>query len=218
MGPGHRRFEARPSPIGEFAATRIRGYVSFAKMETVVSILAGLGLAAACGFRVFVPLLVASVATRAGFLQPTPEFAWLGSTPAMTAFSIATVLEVVAYYVPWLDHALDTIASPASVIAGSVVAASLAVDVDPFMRWTLAIIAGGGLAATVQTGSVAARGMSLSTSGGLANPLVATAELGGAVATSVLAVMAPWLAIVGLVALGLLAVTAWSRRRRRISG
>lgn len=184
-------------------------------MDTVLSILAGLGLAAACGFRVFVPLLVAGLAAHAGLIQPAPEFAWLGSTPAIMAFSVATVLEVGAYYIPWLDHALDTLASPAAVIAGSLVAASLATDLDPFARWTLAIIAGGGLAATVQTGSVAARGASLSMSGGLANPVVASAELGGALATSAVAVVAPWLAITGLIGLGLLAVTLWTRRTRR---
>lgn len=184
-------------------------------MDTVLSIVAGLGLAAACGFRVFVPLLVASLAVRAGYLTPSPDFAWIGSFPAVMALSVATVMEVTAYYVPWLDHILDTLASPAAVVAGSVMAASLIVDVDPFLRWTLAIIAGGGLAATVQSGSVAARGVSFSLSGGLANPVVSTAEFAGAMATSALAVIAPWLALVGLVAVGLFVVTRIARRHRR---
>jgi hypothetical protein len=183
-------------------------------MDTAFSILAGLGLAAACGFRVFVPLLVASLAVHAGWLEPSPEFAWLGSTAAVVAFAVATALEVAAYYVPWLDHALDTLASPAAVVAGTVVMASMAVEVDPFVRWTLAIIAGGGVAATVQTGTVAARGASFSFSGGLTNPAVSTMELGGAVVTSALAVLSPWLAILGLAALGLLIVTTLVRRRR----
>lgn len=183
-------------------------------MDTVFSILAGLGLAAACGFRVFVPLLVASLAVHAGYLSPAPEFAWLGNTAAVITFAVATVLEVAAYYVPWLDHALDTLASPAAVVAGTVVMASMAVDMDPFVRWTLAIIAGGGVAATVQTGTIAARGASFSVSGGLTNPAVSTMELGGAAVTSVLSVVSPWLALLGLVALGLLVVTALIRRRR----
>lgn len=188
--------------------------MSAVNMETVLSVLAGLGLAAACGFRVFVPLLVASLAVHAGYLEPSAEFAWLGSTTAVAAFAVATGLEITAYYIPWLDHALDTLASPAAVVAGSVMVASMAVDVDPFLRWTLAIIAGGGLAATVQTGTVAARGASFSLSGGLTNPAVSTAELGGALATSALAVFAPWLALLGLAALGLLMVTSLLRRRR----
>lgn len=183
-------------------------------METALSILAGLGLAAACGFRVFVPLLVASLAAFTGHLQPAAEFAWIGSWPSIIAFSIATVLEVSAYYVPWLDHLLDTLATPAAIIAGTLVTASFITDFDPFMRWTLAIIAGGGLAATVQAGTVAARGLSFSTSGGLANPILSSVELGGSLATSALAVVAPWMAILGLVALGLLLVSRVARRRR----
>ncbi|MBX3745593.1 MAG: DUF4126 domain-containing protein [Verrucomicrobiae bacterium] len=182
-------------------------------MDTVFGVLAGLALAAACGFRVFVPLWVASLAVHAGYLEPTEGFAWLGTWPALIMFTVATVAEITAYYVPWLDNFLDTLASPAAVVAGSVVAASFAVDMDPFLRWTLAIVAGGGLAATVQTGTVAARGMSLSMSGGITNPGVSTAELGGALVTSTLAVVMPWLAILGLVAVGLLAVTFVVRRR-----
>lgn len=186
-------------------------------METVFSVLAGLGLAAACGFRVFVPLLVAAIATRGGLLSPAADFAWLGSDACLIAFGLATVLEVGAYYVPWLDHALDALASPAAVVAGSVMVAAMAADMDPFVRWSLAIIAGGGLAATVQTGTVAARGLSFSTTGGLANPVLATGELGGALATSAVATVAPWLALVGLTAVGLLLVTHLSRRRGRRS-
>jgi hypothetical protein len=188
--------------------------VFHAIMETVFSVLAGLGLAAACGFRVFVPLWVASVAVHAGYLNPSPEFAWLGSMPAMVTFGVATLMEVGAYYVPWLDHALDTLASPASVVAGTLIAGSIAVDIDPFARWTLAIIAGGGLAAMVQAGTVAARGLSLTSTAGLGNPAVATAELGGALLTSAISVVAPGFAILGLVALGAILITAWTRRRR----
>lgn len=186
-------------------------------METVFQVLAGLGLAAACGFRVFVPLFVASLAAQAGYLEPSGEFAWLGATPATVTLGVATVIEVGAYYLPWLDHFLDTVASPAAVIAGTLVAASVAVDLDPFARWTLAIIAGGGLAATVQAGTVAARGLSFSTTGGLANPAVATVEWMGALATSAVSVVAPGLAILGLVALGIVLVTAWTRCRRASS-
>lgn len=184
-------------------------------MDTVFSVLAGLGLAAACGFRVFVPLLVAGLATRGGLLQPSADFAWIGSDTALVAFGLATVLEVVAYYVPWLDHALDSLASPAAMVAGSVMVAAMAVDMDPFVRWSLAIIAGGGLAATVQTGTVAARGASFAVSGGVSNPLIATGELGGALVTSAVSVVAPALAVVGLVGLGLLVATHLVRRRRR---
>jgi hypothetical protein len=164
-------------------------------MDTLLSICLGIGLSAACGFRVFVPLLVMNLAALTGHLHLAHGFEWLGSYPALVAFSVATVLEIAGYYIPWLDHLLDTIATPAAVIAGTIVTASMVTDMSPFLRWTLAAIAGGGAAGLVQGTTVVTRGASTATTGGLGNPVVATLELTGAVATSVLAIVAPILAL-----------------------
>lgn len=164
-------------------------------MDLLLSVCVGMGLAAACGFRIFVPLLVMSVASNAGHLQLSPSFDWIGSPGALAAFSLATGLEVAAYYVPWLDNFLDTLATPSAVVAGSVVTASMVTDVSPFLKWSLAVIAGGGVAGVVQAATVFARGFSLASSGGIANPLVATAELGGSFLTAIAAVLAPFVAI-----------------------
>ena len=166
----------------------------------LLSICVGLGLSAACGFRIFVPLLVTSIAAHAGHLNLASNFEWIGSTEALTAFSIATALEVGAYYIPWLDNFLDTVTTPAAVVAGTMVTASMVTDVSPFLKWTLAVVAGGGVAGAVQATTVLARGLSLTGTGGLANPLVATAELGGSILTAIAAVLAPFLAI-GLILL-----------------
>ena len=184
-------------------------------METILSICAGIGLAAACGFRVFVPLLVASIAALSGHLQLTEHFAWIGTYPALVAFAVATVLEIAGYYVPWLDHLLDTIATPAAIVAGTIISASIFSDMSPFLRWTLAVIAGGGAAGVVQAGTVAMRAVSTSTSGGLANPLVSTAELGLSLFTSVLAIVLPVLAVTLLAALVVwVAQKIWRRRAK----
>src|SRR5436309_9538497 len=153
-------------------------------MESFLSFLVGVGLSAACGFRVFVPLLVVSIASYTGHLHLSSGFEWMGSTAALIAFATATALEIVGYYVPWVDNLLDTIASPAAVIAGTLITASLVADMSPFLKWTLAIIAGGGLAEMVQGTTVVARGASSAGTGGLGNPLLATIELAGSVVTS----------------------------------
>jgi hypothetical protein len=160
-----------------------------------LSILIGIGLAAACGFRVFVPFLVISIASLSGHLTLSPGFEWIGTYYALAAFAAATVLEIAAYYVPWLDNLLDTIATPAAVIAGTIVAASVVADVSPFLRWTLAVIAGGGVAGAVQAATVALRGTSTLTTGGVANPAVSTGELTGSAVTSILAVAVPVVAV-----------------------
>jgi len=181
-------------------------------MELLLSLAAGIGLSAACGFRVFVPILIAGLAARTGHLELTAGFDWMASTPALIAFGAATLLEIAAYYIPWLDNALDTVATPAAVLAGTLVTASLVADLSPFLKWTLAAIAGGGTAGLIQGGTVLTRGMSTTTTAGLGNPVVATAELGGSVATSILAVLAPFLAL--LVLLLLVAWVAWVAWRR----
>lgn len=182
-------------------------------METFLSFLVGLGLSAACGFRVFVPLLVASAAARSGHLHLAQGFAWLGSDAALIAFGTATVLEIAGYYIPWVDNLLDTLASPAAVIAGTVVTASMITDLSPFLRWTLAAIAGGGVAGLVQGATVVTRGASTAGTGGLANPILATAELGGSIFTSVLSILAPFL--VAFLVAALLCFAGWRLYRRR---
>ena len=164
-------------------------------METLVSIGIGLGLSAACGFRVFVPLLVASAAAHTGYLALAPEFEWLGTTQALYAFATATLLEVLAYYIPWLDNALDAIATPAAVMAGMLASAAVLTDLPPLLKWSLAIIAGGAAAGMVQGATGLVRLKSTALSGGLANPLVSTLELVGALAMTFVALTVPVVAL-----------------------
>lgn len=183
-------------------------------LETVLSIALGVGLAAACGFRVFVPLLVAAIAARSGHLTLSPGFAWLEGDGALLALSVATVFEILAYSVPWLDHLLDAVATPAAVVAGVVASAAVFVDIPPVVRWGAAIILGGGAAGAVQAGTVLARLKSTLFTGGFGNIGVALLELAGAALLSLLAILAPAFVLLAL------AVMTWSlvrlvRARRR---
>jgi hypothetical protein len=180
-------------------------------METILSILIGVGLAAACGFRVFVPLCALSIAARGGHVPLSADFSWLGSTPALVALATATVFEVVAYYVPWLDHALDVVATPAAVFAGVVATAAVVTDLSPVVRWGVAIIAGGGIAGAVQGATVLARVKSGATTAGLGNPVVATGELVGSAVQSFLAIVLPVLALIGILILLTIVFTAARR-------
>ncbi len=181
-------------------------------METLLSLCVGLGLSAACGFRVFIPPLILSIASLSGHLSLSPEFAWIGTWPALLAFAFATALEVTGYYVPWMDNLLDTVATPAAVVAGTIVTASLVTDMSPFLKWTLAVVAGGGVAGLIQGATVTTRAASSAGTGGLANPLLATAELGGAVVTSVLSLLAPVIVVGLLVVAGVLLARKLLRR------
>lgn len=182
-------------------------------METFLAVLVGLGLAAAAGFRVFVPLLAVGLAARFTDLPLTDGFAWMGSTAALVTFGGATVVEVLAYYVPWIDNLLDTVATPAAVVAGAVLTAAVVTDVDPVLRWSLAIVAGGGTATVFQGLTAGTRGISTLATGGVGNFLVATVEWVLSVVLSILAVVVPIVAI--LVVVLLLAWAAQRATRRR---
>ena len=146
-------------------------------METLVSVFIGVGLSAACGFRVFVPLLIMSAASLGGLLELNSSFEWIGTYYAFGAFLVATLLEVSTYFIPWLDHLLDLVATPAAIVAGIVVTASVVVGMSPLLTWATAIVAGGGTAAAFQGSTVLARGASSVTTGGVGNPVVSTGEL-----------------------------------------
>jgi hypothetical protein len=177
---------------------------------TLQTIVVAIGLSAACGLRIFIPPLVAALAARAGFLPLGADFEWLASTPAIAVLSVATLLEVGAYLIPWVDHALDVLATPAAIVAGFLLSAAVLGDIDPTLRWSLALVAGSGAAALVQIPSTLVRGASTLSSGGLANPVVSSAEAAGSTALSLLSVLAPILAVVFV---AVLAAYLWSRRR-----
>jgi hypothetical protein len=167
--------------------------------KVILSLVMGLGLSASCGFRVFVPLLVASIAAKFGYLHLGTGFQWMGSMPAIICFAAATVFEIAGYYIPFVDNVLDTITTPASVIAGTLLTASAILpDVDPMVKWGLGIIVGGGSAGIIQAGTALTRATSTATTAGVANPIVATVEHILAIVGSIFSVLIPFV-IAGIV-------------------
>jgi hypothetical protein len=163
--------------------------------DFALSMILGIALAAATGFRVFLPMLVVSGAAYTGHLSLDGSFAWLGTAPALMMLSVAAVVEILAYYVPIVDNVLDTLATPAAFVAGTIVSAAVMTDVPPMVKWTAAVVAGGGIAGLTQGATGVLRAHSTVLTGGLGNPVIATAELGGALVTSFLALAAPTAAI-----------------------
>jgi hypothetical protein len=190
--------------------------IALSGFDIALSIALGVGLAAATGFRVFLPLLVVSIAGRYGFLPLSDDFAWMSSTAAITMFGVAALAEVVAYFVPGFDHLLDTIATPASIVAGIAVSAAVMTGFPPMLKWTLAIIAGGGAAGVTQGATVLLRAHSATLTAGIGNPLVAAIELFCSLAISFLSLSAPLIAI-AVLGLLLLITFRWFRRSEKRS-
>jgi hypothetical protein len=183
--------------------------------DLALSIVLGIALAAATGFRVFLPMLIVSGAAYAGHLQLDNSFVWLGTPSALTMLSVAALAEVLAYYVPVIDNLLDTLATPAALIAGTIVSAAVMTDVPPMVKWTAAVIAGGGIAGLTQGLTGILRAHSTVLTGGLGNPVIATAEFGGALLISFLALVAPAAAVALVILFLLVAIRLLRRLFRR---
>ena len=186
-------------------------------MQWLFSFFIGIGLSATCGFRVFLPVLGMSIAFKAGYLEFAPGFEWMGSWIVIVTLSIATITEIAAYYIPYLDNLLDTVATPTAAIAGTIVTASIiGGDGGAFFQWALAIIAGGGAATAVQAGSVVLRGGSTVTTGGAANPIVSTMELVASIVGTIVSILVPIVAMILFICFA--CVVYWMFFRKKKAG
>lgn len=181
-------------------------------MEILFGIMAGIGLSSACGFRIFAPMLLMSVAAISGHLHLSPGSEWMGTYPALLVFLSATAAEIAAYYVPVVDNALDAIATPAAVIAGILVMSSFIQDMDPVLKWSLAVILGGSSSGLTQVFTSAVRVSSTSTTAGLGNPVISTLELIFSIVISIIALLMPLLVAVILV----LIVILFMRKKKQL--
>jgi hypothetical protein len=182
--------------------------------DLALSIVLGVALAAATGFRVFLPMLIVSGAAYTGHLHLDDSFAWLGTLSALIMLSVAAVVEILAYYIPVVDNLLDVVATPAALVAGTVVSAAVMIDAPPMVKWTAAVIAGGGVAGLTQGLTGILRAHSTVLTGGLGNPVISTLQLGGAVLISFLALAAPTIAIALVLVLLVVALRLVRRRFR----
>ncbi|OBX25040.1 uncharacterized protein DUF4126 [Gelidibacter algens] len=165
-------------------------------METIISICLGIGLAASVGFRVFLPLFALSLASYFNVWELNSSWLWVGSLTAVIIFGVATIIEILGYYIPLVDNLLDTIAIPLAAVAGTAVMMSTVSDLSPVITWALAIIAGGGTAATIKSAAGSSRITSTVTTAGFGNPLVSTIETGTSIIMSIFSIFLPIIAFV----------------------
>ncbi len=183
--------------------------------ELITAVAIGIGLAASAGFRVFVPMLVAAIAAKTGVLPLNESFLWLSSWTAIAILGTATVVEILAYYIPVVDNLLDTISTPLAIGAGTLLLTSVLPIDSELMRWITGAAVGGGSAAVVQSGSALTRLTSTKMTAGMGNPVVATVENVGATGTSVLSLIIPFIIVALFLLLVIFIFTRVRRRLRR---
>jgi Domain of unknown function (DUF4126) len=182
--------------------------------EILLAGVVGVSLATAVGFRIFAPMLLVGIAAKSGHLNLAEGFEWLGSDVALVMLGIAAVAEISAYFFPFFDHLLDSISGPVAMGAGTLLMASTLIDMEPWLRWSVALVAGGGLAGLTHFVSGLGRATSTATTGGLGNPVYATMELGLATLLTVLAVALPVAALALMIVLGRRLFLFFARRRK----
>lgn len=190
-------------------------YTDMSIFHSVLALCMGISLSAACGFRVFVPLLAVALMVKFGDVHVNESLAWVGSDAAVLCLAVATLTEIAAYYIPWVDNLLDSITVPMAAVAGTIITSGMMPDLPGFMQWGIAIVAGGGTAAAISGGTALLRGGSTATTGGLGNCVVSTTENTLAIGGTALAFFSPLLAIIGLVLLLIGGVWFLCRFRRR---
>ncbi len=186
-------------------------------LQVGLALCVGVSLSAACGFRIFVPLLAMALGVRMGGLDIDENLAWVGSDAAIACLGAATIVEVLAYYIPVVDNFLDSIAGPAALVAGALVTGGMLGGLPDWLQWSTGIVAGAGVAGTVQLGTTAVRAASTTTSAGVGNPVVSTAENIMSTIGSFLAVVAPFLAVAGAIILLFLCIISLRKIMRLIA-
>jgi hypothetical protein len=183
-------------------------------MEILLHVAVGIGLSAAAGFRILVPFLMTGIAAHQGYLTLTPKMAWMGTETAIIAMTVATALEVLIYFVPVVDNAMDAVELPAATLAGVILTASVTGELAPFLQWSLAIIAGGTVAGSTQAFTSITRLASTAAAGPVGNVAVSLVELVSSIILAILAIVVPVLVVI-VVAVLLFLVLRRLRRKRR---
>jgi len=187
-------------------------------MGSIAAIFLGLGLAAACGFRAFLPPLIIGIFSREDLITLSDSWQWLSSNWAIALFATAALFEICAYFLPWLDNLLDIIATPSAITAGTILTCASLDGINPSLQWILALMTGVGLTGSVQLSSVLIRGLSTATTGGIGNPIVNFIEILMSIILTILAILIPILAIalIGIMFLLMRELIKRLRRKKRL--
>ncbi|MEW1962057.1 DUF4126 domain-containing protein [Microbacterium sp. NPDC077644] len=190
----------------------------------MIEFLIGTSLAASAGLNAWMPLFLLGLADR--FLPAVnlpAGWSWIGSDIALWILGALLVLEIVADKIPALDSINDVIQSVLRPASGGIVfgagasAQTVAVD-DPttfFSQNTwVPIVTGIVIALIVHITKATGRLAANTVTGGLAAPVLSTAEDGASFLLAALAIIVPVLAGILLIAL-IIGVVALIRRRRR---
>lgn len=191
----------------------------------MIEFLIGSSLAASAGLNAWMPLFLLGLADRFLPAVALPAgWSWISSDIALWILGILLVLEIIADKIPALDSINDGVQSVLRPAAGGIVfgagssSQTVAVD-DPVSFFSentwVPIVTGIVIALIVHVVKASARVAANTVTGGVAAPVLSTAEDGASFLLAALAIIIPVLAGVLLLALIIAVVLAFRRRRQR---
>src|SRR5690349_14280166 len=162
-------------------------------------ILSGFGLASSAGLNAYIPLLLLGIAGRLGYADLNAPYDLLSSNVGLGVLVILLAIEVLADKIPGVDHVNDVINTVIRPAAGAVLFLSSngSGTLNPALAGLLGILTAGSVHVTKAT----ARPVVTVTTGGLGNPIVSIIEDVLALVGSLLAIFAPLLVGLFLIAL-----------------
>jgi hypothetical protein len=159
--------------------------------NTISMIGLAIALASVCGIRAFSPILIVSILSKIGFIPLQSDFEWLSSTSALIILSIATLIEIIAYFFPWVDSVLSAISTIVTPVAGIIVSCAVLDGFDPTFRWVFAVVAGGGISEGVALIKMGIHFIVDVFTAGIAAPILSFIENIVAICSSILAFLIP---------------------------
>lgn len=181
--------------------------------EATYAFLAGLLLAAATGFRVFLPLCALSWMIRFDVIAVSDSFEWLANDAALIALSTAVVLEFIGDKFPAVDSALDSLGTILKPIAGAIVLTASLSEWNPVYATIIGIAAGGAAAEGIHLLKSSGRVVANMATLGIAAPVISLFEDVFTIFLIVAAVLFP---LIALAILAVIIVAIVRRRTRRV--
>jgi hypothetical protein len=179
-------------------------------MGTLIALATGLGLSTAAGLNAFLPLLTIGILARFGLIGLAAPFDLLTHPLVLLVVAALAVLDFVGDKVPAVDSALHAAGIIIAPIAGAILALAAQGDVatiHPAVVAIAGVVAAGG----AHLARTAVRPVVTTATAGTGNPVISLAEDGTALLLSVLAIVAPALAVILAAILAVVLVRVFRR-------
>ena len=184
-------------------------------LAVITGLSLGLALAATCGLRAFLPLLVVGALGALGHIELSESFVWMTTPLALMCLGSAVLVELVGDKIPVVDHLLDVAAIVVKPIAAMIATAAVMTELDPVLTAVIGLVLGGSLAQGVHLVKAKLRLLSSAMTATIANPFVSVFEDVLALVATLVAFVMPLVVFALAVAVSVWGFRSWCLRKNK---